>query len=382
MKRTQTGIGLVELLVAAAIALASTIVIFPVFAGFEGRKRTTTSGAEATENGLMALLTIERDGRHAGYGLVGFGRGSDRRLVCHQLTSYTPATGATTVPLMPIQISDGGVGSDTITISYSTSAFGATPARLIQDAPSSEESADFVVANSANGAMFQPGDHMLVAEPGSPNKPCTRLRVTAAAFDGTAVRLQHLASIYASNPPGSVNIFPVAPTIGYLTTPSSPALVVNMGAFARLRYEVVGRAMRWTDIETNASDEVADNIVMIQAQYGVSADTLSQDIAQWVDATGAWANPSAAEVARIKAVRVAVVARSSQPEREDVTPASCATPGGTLNVGPCAWRDDTVASPAPAVSLAALGADWRRYRYRVFEAVIPLRNVIWGDVNA
>jgi type IV pilus assembly protein PilW len=25
--------------------------------------------------------------------------------------------------------------------------------------------------------------------------------------------------------------------------------------------------------------------------------------------------------------------------------------------------------------------DWRRYRYRVYETVIPLRNVVWGITN-
>lgn len=377
MRRRQTGVGLVELLVAAAIGLASTIVIFQVFSAFEAKKRTTTAGTEATENGLMALHAIERDARHAGYGLVGYGRGADRRLVCYQVTTYASG-GATTSTLMPIQITDGGAGSDAITIHYSTSPFGATPARLIQDATTSAESVDIVVANTANGAMFQPGDYMLVAEPGAPDKPCTRLRVTGTSADATSVRLQHYGSD-SHNPAGANNIFP---STGYVTTPSSPALVVNMGNFARIRYDIGTRALRSTDLETGASDDVADSIVMIQAQYGVSADPLSQDVVQWVDATGIWAAPSASEITRIKAVRIAVVSRSGQAERENVTGATCTTPGGTVSRGPCAWRDDTTDSPAPAISLESLGADWQRYRYRVFETVVPLRNVIWGDIGA
>jgi type IV pilus assembly protein PilW len=35
------------------------------------------------------------------------------------------------------------------------------------------------------------------------------------------------------------------------------------------------------------------------------------------------------------------------------------------------------ASPAPAIDLTA-NADWQRYRYRVYETIIPLRNMIWS----
>lgn len=373
-------------MVAAVIALLTTIVIFQVFAAFEGKKRTTTSGAEATENGLVALLAIERDARHAGYGMVGFGRGADRRIVCHQITTYAPTAGMVTSTVMPIQITDGGTGSDSITISYSTSPFGATPARLASDVSTSDASTDLIVTNSANGAMFAPGDYVLVSEPSTPTKPCARLRVTGTSSDLTGIRIHHLAGATApadpANPPGATNIFPVAPTVGYVTTPASPALVINMGAFTRSRYDVANRNLRWTDMNAGTSDELADNVVMIQAQYGISADAQSQDIVAWVNATGLWGVPDASDVARIKAVRVAVVSRSTQPEREDVTAAACQTLGGTVNRGPCAWRDDSVTSPAPAINLDQLGADWRRYRYRTYETVIPLRNIIWGDVNA
>lgn len=382
--RSSKGFGLVELLVAVVIALATTIVIFQVFAGFEGKKRTTTAGAEATENGLIALLAIERDARHAGYGLIGFGRGADRQIVCHQLTTYSSTAGMATDGLMPVRVTDGGAGSDVITIAYSNSSFGATPARLDADVASSDPATDLFVSNAANGAMFQSGDVVLIAEPGSPTKPCARLRLTGVIADVSGVRLRHAggASGDAMNPAAGTNIFPVAPTVGYLTSATSPALVINMGTFVRSQYDIANRNLRWKDLQSGASDELADNVVMIQAQYGVTASATSQDIAAWVNATGGWSDPAASDVARIKAIRVAVVSRSPTIERDEVTAATCTTPGGTTSKGPCAWRDDSTTSPAPAINLDTLGADWRRYRYRVYETVIPLRNVIWGDVNA
>ena len=51
---------------------------------------------------------------------------------------------------------------------------------------------------------------------------------------------------------------------------------------------------------------------------------------------------------------------------------------GGVNNGPCAWSD-SLADPAPLVDLRA-NADWRKYRYRVYQTVIPIRNVIWAGV--
>jgi type IV pilus assembly protein PilW len=376
----QAGFGLVELMIGVALGLISTIVIFQVFAAFEGRNRTTTAQVDATESGLMALLAIERDARHAGLGLIGFGRGSERQIICRSVNLYTPAAGLTTVPVMPLRIVDGGAaGSDAIELTYGSSPFAATPARLATNLATSDPAGGIVVTNTANGQMFAAGDTILIAEPATPDKPCARLRVTGQAPDIAGIRLSH-ATTDTLNPPAATNIFPVAPTIGYWTTSSNPALVVNVGNLVRTRYVLANGALDMIDLSSGGTETIAESIVAVQAQYGITAAATSQDITGWVNATGAWAAPAAADVARIKAIRIAVVARSSEPDRDIVT-GQCTTRGGTTSNGPCAWIDDTVASPAPTIDLSVLGADWQRFRYRVYETVIPLRNVIWGDVN-
>jgi len=62
------GFSLVEILVAMVIALLGTIIIFQVFAVSEGIRRTSTSGGDAQQFGALALFTLERDVRVAGYG--------------------------------------------------------------------------------------------------------------------------------------------------------------------------------------------------------------------------------------------------------------------------------------------------------------------------
>ena len=70
-RQSALGFSLVEVLVAAAIALTGLLVITQVFAAYEGWKRTTTGVAQSQEGGLLGAFTIEKDLRHAGLGMIG-----------------------------------------------------------------------------------------------------------------------------------------------------------------------------------------------------------------------------------------------------------------------------------------------------------------------
>src|SRR3989454_10929624 len=62
------GFSMVELLVAMLIGLIGMIIIFQVFQVSEGIKRSTTSGGDAQQNGVIALYTVERGFKNAGMG--------------------------------------------------------------------------------------------------------------------------------------------------------------------------------------------------------------------------------------------------------------------------------------------------------------------------
>jgi type IV pilus assembly protein PilW len=137
---------------------------------------------------------------------------------------------------------------------------------------------------------------------------------------------------------------------------------------------------------TTASTEVlVADVVKLHAQYGVSSAVGVQDIQKWVEPVAGgtyetnWneGNLDADKVTRIKAVRLAIVMRSPRLEAGVVT-GTCTTAGGVVNNGPCAW-EDTVASPAPQIDLSA-DANWQRYRYRVFQTIVPVRNIISAGV--
>jgi type IV pilus assembly protein PilW len=78
LRKSDLGFSLVELLVATAITLISLLIIVQVFSVYDGWKRTTTGTAQSQENGLLGAFSIERDLRHAGFGMIGLGLPDDQ----------------------------------------------------------------------------------------------------------------------------------------------------------------------------------------------------------------------------------------------------------------------------------------------------------------
>jgi type IV pilus assembly protein PilW len=123
---------------------------------------------------------------------------------------------------------------------------------------------------------------------------------------------------------------------------------------------------------TAAATPIFDNIVQLQAQYG--KDTNNDGT---VDVFNETPPVNSAEWAAVLAIRIAVVARSGLYEKDEVSPA-------TLRL----WEDSAnpPTTTGPVWTLTALtgdavfdadATDRRHYRYKVFQTVIPLRNMIW-----
>jgi len=338
----QAGFSLVEILVGLVIGLLAALVIMQVFAVFEGQKRSTTGSADAQTNGSIALYTIGHELQMAGYALLPV---TDSPLECQALTFG--ATGITDIS--PVTITDGGAGagaSDSISIRYGNSASGGVPSQITGvGLPGAN---DVTVDNNLG---CQVGDITLVTN----GNNCALS--SATALSGTT-------------------IVTLADTTGAIVNANFACLGAWTVAVFRVNpnYDPTDPANSQAYLERNATPSVAD-IVNIQAQYGISASPGSNLVTQWVDASGAWAAPSVANRNRIKALHVAVVARNGLQEKDPVTVA-CTTNKGTANNGPCAW-DDTNVDAAPKIDLSN-DPNWQQYRYRVFETIIPLRNVIWS----
>lgn len=335
----QAGFSLVEIMVGLVIGMLATVVIMQVFSVFEAQKRTTTGTADAQTNGSIALYNIGRELQMAGYSLIS---GTNSPLECTALTVNGTLDLTTPNRLSPVTITNGvaaaGISaSDRITLRYGNSLMGGVPAQITaMGAPTAND------ATVASNLGCRVGDITLVTN-----------GTTCAISSATAVT-------------GNTTV-----TLANTTTAIAGANLSCLGTWNEVTY-----AVNNGDLERNGVPG-AVGIVNLQAQYGISAAANSNQVTQWVDASGGtWAAPTVANRNRIKAVRIAVVARNAKMEPAVVTTA-CSSTTAAAPVGLCAWAG-SVASPAPVIDLSAGDPNWLRYRYRVFETIIPLRNVIWS----
>lgn len=354
----QTGFSLVEIMVALVIGLLTTLVIMQVFSFFEGQKRATTGTADAQTNGSIALYTIGRDLQMAGFGLIPV---QDSPIECNPAptidsgayTTPVSTTGArVNLDLTPVIITDGGAAagvSDSISIAYGTNTMGGVPT-LITALVGTTATVD-------NNLGCRPCDTALIVS--GPN--CTATTVIGP----TAVA----ANCPNAAPPAfsTTTSLILQDVVGI----AAGANLACLGSWNRIVYRVNNGNLEVNGVPT------LSGIVNMQAQYGISPTAGSNQINQWVEATAAttWNAPTVANRNRIKAVRLVVVARNGVMEK-DIVSTACSSTTAASPTGLCAWGG-SAASPAPTIDLSN-DANWANYRYRVFETIIPLRNMIWA----
>lgn len=371
-KNHTKGFSLVEIMVGMTVGLLSMLVITQMLAFFENQKRTTTAGSDAQENGLMALVNLEQALRSAGAGFANLSA-----FTCAPATTYSYVSTSASPPLnpfFPVQITDGGsTGSDAIIIQTASNFLGSIPATITSPMPLSSS-----VLNVSRTAGLTANDLILVSD-GSGN--CTLMQITS--FNTASLTLVH-------NPGGSPSYNP-SPIPGGWPAYGSGSTILDMGQMTTSTFSIDANnnlAVSTSQLGVAATPpvELVTDIVSLQAQYGIAAAG-SQNVTAWVSATGAtWAAPSATDIKRIKAIRLVIVARSGKKETKNVT-STCTNTTGTVNNGPCAWTEITAdPNPAPQINLAyypdgiTANPDWQKYRYKVYQTIIPLRNVIWANL--
>ena len=342
LRKSDLGFSLVELLVATAITLVSLLIIVQVFSVYDGWKRTTTGTAQSQENGLLGAFSIERDLRHAGFGMIGLG--------CPRINAYRAIAGLVPISAtgLPVTITqdDPVAGTDRINVLYSSSPFGNIAARL--QAPMADSDAPLVVDN---GVGFNQGD-MVVISQSQPPADCSILQLSQDATGaGTSWDLPHGPMPW--NPQASV-------PFGYLS--GVGAQVLNLGQLVDRSYFVQNNVLRMAErnMVTGNVDtfDLIPGVVGLRARYGRDTaipnpldgvlDTFDNDT---VALRAAGANT-------LVAVQISLIVRSGNWERTEVSPAAIEY-----------WPGEAL----------AIGADDRHYRYRVFQTVVPLKNTIWNN---
>lgn len=343
------GFSLVEIMVGMVIGMLGIIVMMQVFALAEGQKRATTGGGDAQSNGAIALYGLQRDIRQAGYGI------SDVNLIGCSVQLRAGVNLASMAPLTinHASIPAGDANTDTLLLVY-----GNANVAPQGDGITAQPAATTYAVMASNS--FAAGDQV-IALPQTRPSPCNlvmepvvssfipNVSVTTGAAGMSNGRLFNLGR--------APKIWAYAIRNGNLTFCDYMANDCSAAGGA-------GNAAIWVPI--------ANNIVSIRAQYGKDTSSPMDGIVDTYNQT----NPTTAcNWVKASAVRIALVARNGNFERDPVE-SDPVTYSARLN---STWAGSTSAPSVP-IDLSADGS-WQNYRYKVFETVIPLRNIAWIGVQ-
>jgi type IV pilus assembly protein PilW len=374
-QRRQQGYSLIELLIATSLAVITGMVALQVASSFQLRRVVTSGKNESVVSAAVAVYTLERELRMTGAGLLGSSGLACKAGINLQYTGTLVNDGS---PLPLINIIDGGTGPDTIRYvrsdNRSTSSSGA-PANIIDTMASADaelhvdrvdglSTSDLYVAASTDG-----------------NKICTLYQLSEAPVNaGTFFKLRHTSGNDFGYNPNAASVFanPMAYEVGDKVINLGPQPFSAFGISCTLaggstpqncdlvRYAYVEGT---PGVETASTSgklvSVASQIVDLQAQYGVAAAG-SQSISEWVDATGStWQTLTTANMSRIKAVRIAIVARGEYD-------AALVSPEKLV-----LWDDPAAGQVITATKYErTLSTAERHYRYQVLGTIVPLVNII------
>lgn len=374
----QSGLSLVEIMVGVLIGMIGIVVIFQMLATSEARKRTVSAGSDVQVSGIIGLTSIERDVREAGYGFAsaGYDTGITPVMGC-TVNAYDTArpTPAFTYRLTPIQIIQGaGAASDTVIVLRGNG--GTFPAAHVFT-----ESTD-TSKKTRGRAGISPRDYVLIGRV-TPTLQCMTAEITDVT-DADSLTIRHNQGSYSYTtylPDGSTSVSTRIARYNNLAPPVSftAGYIFNLGNGPRRNIWTIlnGKLQVTNDLlyqDTNGDTindpvEVADNVITLQAEYGIDANNNGRiETSEWTTtdpvAVTQWAN--------ILAVRLGMLVRSGQFERTTVTTTVPSWAGGQFTITNLDGSASTTTPADPA-------DNWRNYRYRVYETVIPLRNMLWGS---
>lgn len=393
---SQRGFTLVEMMVAVLISMVMSIAVMLVMSTFDGRRRTLGSTSDLDQSGALAMFQVDRWLRSAGTGLV---QNNATTYGCRLLASYNstqilpsgtlPAPFASVNPgtagtfrLAPVMILPGqttpgvsGQTSDVLVVMGSGNDAAQVPLPLTSPPTASS-------LPVANITEFSPSDLVLIADtqPASSGGPkdCMVSQASASlstSGTGTAVALGGTGTKYYSSTIASTSL------TGNFTADSAVfdlGAAVNGGTGAPASFQVIGVGDNNTlysydllNIGGSGVQAQADGVFEMHALYGVPSNpSSSTKVDTWVNpgstttytvaALSAGTSTASGLLKNIRAVHVALILRTSLPEKAVVTP------------GPLTWFNDT--SLGSMAQSRTLSATEQHYRYRVMEATIPVRN--------
>lgn len=389
------GFSLVELMVSVVIGMLALLFATRLVVSGETNKEAAIGGSDSMQNGMLAMFQLSGDASNAGWGL------NDRTVAgCattfsdqrgYQLLS-AKRDGVSITPLAAVVIQSNGTAPDVISFNSGSSNAGVGSLGMTGDYAGES----YVVTALKAPYGYNSGDVLLVA-PQSPDRPCTLMQMS-----GFSTASGHEAEMLLVG--GSAYRYNAAASMAQAYA-KNVTFMYNLGQPDQLHFHTwsVSKGvllLRATDLTgaEQAGVSVADNIVSIKAQYGFDTRVLTDydpnpanngteltatanggmKIGAWsgsmIDADSDGSSGALGDYQRIAAVRIAVVARSKTVEKPRPGAACTAT-----TVMPTVFSTNVpsgVTAVPQQVNVAVTGdtVDWKCYRYRVFETIVPILN--------
>lgn len=379
IRRRAGGFSLIELMISVVIGLLAVMFATRIMTDSERTKDGSLAGSDSMQNGMTAMFSISADAEQAGFNINDpLLNGCDLIFEDTREFEMAGADGASEQPLAPAVIVAGGTGSDQLSLYAGSSQAGNGTMRMLTNYNGGSQ-----MQVDRNGYGFSRGDVIVVTSEAAEGK-CALAQISGFVEAGTTrsiafgdTSLRYNTGALGRNFTGGVTrIFNLGPEAGLSFHTWSVS-----GGVLRLRGTNLPGA-------SAVAQPVADNIVAFKAQYGLDTRTgtafepeKGMQVSAWsatmTDADGDGTAGGPGDYQRIAALRIAVVARSKTPQRPDAQGNCDATPEA-LTVFE---RDQpSGVSAVPAVLDLAVAGDtvnWRCYRYRAFETIVPLRNAGW-----
>ncbi|MDR1530384.1 MAG: PilW family protein [Burkholderiales bacterium] len=357
----QHGFTLIEILVALVIGLLSIYAVYTVYEGSEQAKRNITAVGDAQVSGLYAVFLMTRELSNAGASIASNGTQLSNCAEGDTLLN-SPGSDLSLRPVPALIRSNAGLAQievfygDAVALPVSltvNNVIGGVDNQIIIEAPTGIMSDSVLVfARGGNCAVYR----VLPSGGGLINPPDMTTNLVTVRLDGVPT------SVAAND---DIIVLGTQPIRRHFYVDASGTLQMQEWRFT-------SAAAGW---EYARTDSIVANVVAFNAQYGVDNNN-DGAIDSWRYATDGFSFDTVrgaplATLRTIKAVRIGIVIRADEPDREfkqgfTKTFFTDCPPAGTCD----SQFTFTQAALPPDAPFG--------WRYRAYETVIPLKNVIWN----
>ncbi len=338
------GFSLVELMIGLVIGLLVSLAALSSLRIFTNEQRQGTVSGAGVLNAAAALGAIKND-----VAAVGLGFFDGRRPMCDRLNlSFGTSALFNSAAFAPLSITRT-LGNDQIDVFYASDVAAGANLSISTASNGTQVSVDSILPASVGQAVL-----LAPANTGL----CT-VRTVTTTVAGT-VDTPQIVNFSAAGLHNQAN-FNTAPAY------AARARVTLLGQLQWRRYRLVDGNLVLEQPLIGTTAVLVRNVIALRAEYGVSASggTTLQD---WQDPTDAgWSSLTGNNIGRVRALRLGLVTRVAQREKADSS-------------GQC-----TASTARPRlfeVDIDPDVSDWRCFRFRNSTLVVPLRNLVWGQVPA